>query len=201
MANPGPLSLTPEIDDLRRQFEQISAEADALVEPLSDTQFAWRPEPGTWSVAECLEHMNATARVYLPVLDDGIADAIRNGAYGEGPFRYNWVGRILTRVIEPPPRLRLTASPPTQPGPERPKRETLAGFRAYQVQYVDRLRQANGVDLARARARSPVAAWLGIPLGWVMIPLGSAFAAMAAHERRHLRQARRITETRGFPAA
>ena len=192
MANQGPLALAREIDEFRRQFEQISAEADALVTPLTDDQFAWKPGPNLWSIAECLEHMNATARSYLPAIDEGIADAIKNGAYAEGPFHYSLIGRLFSHLMEPPARLRMRAANDNQPGPQRPKRETLAGFRAYQVQYVDRLRQANGIDLSRSCVRSPLASW-------IRIPLGSAFASMAAHERRHLWQARRITEKEGFP--
>jgi hypothetical protein len=192
MANQGPLALAREIDEFRQQFEQISADADALVTPLAQEQFVWKPGPGRWSIAECLEHMNATARAYLPNIDEGIADAIRHGAYAEGPFQYNVIGRIFSRLMEPPARLRLRAALDKQPGPERPKRETLAGFRAYQVQYIDRLRQANGIDLSRSCVRSPLARW-------IRIPLGSAFASMAAHERRHLWQARKITERPDFP--
>jgi hypothetical protein len=193
MANQGPLALAREIDEFRQQFEQISANAETLVAPLADDQFAWKPTPKSWSIAECLEHMNATARAYLPAIDEGIADAIRHGAYAEGPFHYNLIGRLFSHLMEPPARLRLRTSPDKQPGPQRPKRETLAGFRAYQVQYVDRLRQANGIDLARSCVRSP-------SFSWIRIPLGSAFASMAAHERRHLWQARRITQMAGFPA-
>ncbi len=193
MTNQGPLALTREIDEFRRQFEQISADADALVAPLVDDQFTWKPGPTKWSVAECLEHLNATARSYLPAIDEGIADAIRHGAYAEGPFHYNVIGRLFSHLMEPPARFRMSTSTDKQPGPHRPKRETLAGFRAYQVQYVDRLRQANGIDLSRSCVRSPLASW-------IRIPLGSAFAAMAAHERRHLWQARRITQMDGFPS-
>ncbi len=192
MSNQGPLALTREIDEFRRQFEQISADADALVTPLGEGQFTWRPAPNRWSIAECLEHMNATARAYLPAIDEGIADAIKHGAYAEGPFYYSVVGRLFSHLMEPPARFRMRAAIDKQPGPQRPKRETLAGFRAYQVQYVDRLRQANGIDLARSCVRSPLASW-------IRIPLGSAFASMAAHERRHLWQARKITELDGFP--
>ena len=48
-----PLGLTPEIDDFRRQFEQLSAEADALVAPLTDAQFTGgrRRRPGPWRSA------------------------------------------------------------------------------------------------------------------------------------------------------
>jgi DinB superfamily len=192
MANQGPLALSDEIDEFRRQFEQISADAEALVTPLDEEQFIWKPDPNNWSIAECLEHMNATARSYLPAIDEGIADAIKHGAYAEGPFHYSLIGRVFSHLMEPPARLRLRAAPDKQPGPQRPKRETLAGFRAYQVQYIDRLRQANGIDLARSCVRSPL-------VSWIRIPLGSAFASMAAHERRHLWQARKIARMNEFP--
>jgi len=192
MATLGRLTLTPEIDDFRKQFEHLSADVDALTSPLTDEQFTWRPTPSAWSIAECLEHLNATARFYLPVLDESIADAIKRGHYGEGPFKYNAIGRLFVRLNEPPVRLRVKAPQRVHPGPERPRREIIAAFRAYQVQYIDRLRQANGLDLARARVRSPVGKW-------IPIPLGSGFGLMAAHERRHLWQARRVTEAPGFP--
>ena len=192
MVSLGPLALSPEIEAFRRQFEEISAETDTLVAPLSEAQFGWQPSPGVWSIAECLEHLNASARFYLPALDEGIANAIRQGVYAEGPFAYNWVGRFFAHVIEPPPRVRLKSMLHTQPGPLRPKRETLAGFRAYQVQYIDRLRQANGIDLAHARVRSPI-------FSWIRIPLGSAFAAVTAHERRHIWQLRKTIGMAGFP--
>jgi DinB superfamily len=190
MATAGRPTLAPEIDQLRNQFEQLSAEADALTTPLSDEQFMWRPGVDSWSIAECLDHLNATARVYLPALDEGIADAIRRGVYGEGPFKYNWFGRLSVRFIDAP--LRLKAPEDVLPGTGRTRREILNAFRAYQVQYIDRLRQANGVDLARARVRMPVSSWL-------RIPLGSGFELMIVHSRRHLAQARRVTDAENFP--
>jgi hypothetical protein len=191
--SPGPPALAPEIDDLRRQFELISADADTLVTPLSDDQFRWRPTPAVWSIAHCLDHLNATARTYLPSLDEGISDAIRRGLYGTGPYRYDWMGRLFTWLNEPPPRVKVKAPAVFQPPPNRTRHEVMAAFRAYQVQFVDRLRQANGVDLARARVKSPVSAWL-------RISLGSGLHVMAAHERRHIWQARRLMDMPGFPA-
>lgn len=192
MVATSPLALAPEIDAFRREFERLSADADALVAPLSDQQFHWQPRPDSWAVAQCIDHLNATARLYLPVLDEGIADAIRRGLYSAGPFSYNWVGRILERAVEPKTRFRAKAPKPFQPAPGRPRHEVMAAFRAYQVQYIDRLRQANGLDLARARVASPLARW-------IRMPLGSGFAMMVAHEQRHLAQARRVLNAVGFP--
>ena len=192
MATPGHLTLTPEIDAFRVEFERLSSDADVLVGPLNDEQFNWQPAPGSWSVAECIEHLNATARHYLTSLDEGIADAIRRGLYGAGPFAYNWIGRIVVGTMEPPARFKIKAPKTFHPGPQRSRHEIMAAFRAYQVQYIDRLRQANGLDLARARVSSPAVKWL-------RMSLGSGFALMAAHERRHIYQARGVRSDPGFP--
>jgi hypothetical protein len=194
MATPGRPTLAPEIDDFRNRFEHLSADVDALTAQLTDAQFTWRPAPAQWSIAECLDHLNATARVYLPSLDEGIADAIRRGVYGEGPFKYNWVGRLSVRFGDTPALMRLKAAHDVQPGAGRTRREILAAFHAYQVQYTDRLRQANGIDLARARVRVPSSSW-------IRIPLGSGFALLLAHSRRHLSQAARVTESDDFPGS
>ena len=188
----GPLVLAPEIDSFRRQFEAIATEAEALVEPLRDDQFGWRPAAEVWSIAECLDHLNTTARVYLPAMDKAIADAIRQGLYGEGPFKYSWMGRVFVHLSEPPARIRIPTPRTYLPEAGRSRHVVMAALRAYQVQYIDRLRQANGLDLARARVASPVSRWL-------RFSLGSAFALMAAHERRHLWQAHEITQLPGFP--
>jgi len=119
-------------------------------------------------------------------------NAIRQGMYAEGPFKYWWIARMFVRSLEPPPRFRAKSPNGFHPPAGRTRREIMAAFRAYQVQYIDRLRQANGLDLARARARSPVATWL-------QMPLGTGFAAMTAHERRHLWQARQVMQAPGFP--
>jgi hypothetical protein len=182
------------MDGYRQEFERLAGEASALVEPLSDGQLNWPPAPGAWSIAECIDHLNATARTYLPRLDEGIAEAIRRGLYGEGPFAHDPVGRFFIWTMEPPARIKVKAPASFQPAARRARSEIMAAFRAYQVQFVDRLRQASGLDLRRARVQSPVRAW-------IRISLYSAFALMAAHERRHLWQARRVMASPGFPGS
>jgi hypothetical protein len=188
----GPLALAPEIEELRRQFEQVSEDADAITGQLRDEQFNWRPAVDAWSIAECLDHLNATARNYLPALDEAIAEAIRRGVYGVGPFRYALAGRIIVRLCEPPPPFHVRSPKLFLPAPNRARNEVMAALRAYQVQFVDRLRQANGLDLGRVRVRAPMNKWL-------LFSLGSGFAFMAAHERRHLWQTKQIIAMKGFP--
>jgi hypothetical protein len=195
MATSSPLPLTPELEAFQGEFDAIAADADALLAPLSDPQFFWSPSAEVWSIAECLEHLNVTARNYLPMLDTAIATAKQWGVYGSGPFHYGWLGRFVVRQMEPPPRRRMKAPATFHPGQrhtQRKRTEIEAGFRGYQVQFVDRLRQANGVDLLKAKVQFPSSKW-------IHFPLGVGFSLMAAHERRHLWQARQLTQNPQFP--
>jgi hypothetical protein len=177
----------PAIDEILRQFEQVAAEAEAIVEPLREDQFAWRPAPDAWSIGECFDHLNAAAKMYLPELDAGIADGIRRQAFGAGPFRYSLKDRLLVRLSEPPSIVRVRSPHSFLPATGRSRDEVLAARRHLHAQFVERVRLARGLDLARVHVRSPVSTWL-------RFSLGTAFALIAAHERRHLWQARTILE-------
>ena len=192
VAAAGPLALAPEVENFKQQFERLADQADTLVSPLTEEQFTWRPAAGSWSIAECIDHLNVTARLYLPQLDEGIAEGIRRGLYGEGPFTHDLIGRFFVRTMEPPARISLKAPASFRPAVQRSRSEIMAAFRAYQVQFVDRLRQASGLDLRRAKVHSPASSW-------IKMSLNSGFALMAAHERRHLWQAQRVMAAAGFP--
>lgn len=68
----------------------------------------------------------------------------------------------------------------------------LPRFLALRSRLARRLGDAKGLDAGRVKVRSPF-----IPL--LRVDLVSAFRVVAAHERRHLWQARRVKEEPGFP--
>jgi hypothetical protein len=58
-------------------------------------------------------------------------------------------------------------------------------FNEWQDRIGERIRSMDGVDLRRARIRSPAARW-------ITYSVGASLAMTLAHERRHLWQARRV---------
>jgi hypothetical protein len=70
----------------------------------------------------------------------------------------------------------------------------MTAFSGWQDSLADRIRAADGLDLRRARQRSPI-----LPvLKW---SLGTMFALVLAHERRHIWQARQVRNSKAFPVA
>jgi hypothetical protein len=80
------------------------------------------------------------------------------------------------------------------PPPDQPLARVAADLMAFQEQYIACLQAANGLDLQRAKVRSP-----GTSL--IKLSLGQGFALMTAHERRHLWQARQVKNNARFPQA
>lgn len=184
--------LTPELRGYREQFEAVKRDASDLTAGLSDAQFNWRPHPGAWSVAECLAHLNVTGQYFLPRIDRYLKEARAKGLVAEGPFRYGLLGKLLIRNSEPPAKLKFKAPKVLAPMPEHLISVILPAFMTLQDQFVERLHAARGVDLRRVKVSSPISRFL-------RINLGQAFPFLAAHERRHLWQARRVREDAAFP--
>lgn len=183
----------PELREVQEQFAAIRDAAHALLDGLTPAQLAWRPRPDRWSILECVEHLRVTgSELYHPKMAEAIRDARANGRMGTGPFRHGLIGRWFARSMEPPPRLRIKTSPALLPPADLDADATLTGFFGLQDRWIELAAEADGLDLAGIRLRSPVAPVL-------RFSLGDCFAINAAHERRHLWQAARVREDPAFP--
>lgn len=189
-----PTTLVPELEEYRSQFEEIKDDALQLLRGLSEPQLCWRPAPRSWSVAECVQHLNLTAECYLPMIDDAIERGRRRGWFGEGPFRHGFLGNWFVRFLEPPPKMRAWAPRKFRPVEGAVPGELFPRFFRNQDELIARVEKANGLDLSRIRLSSPATRFF-------RLSLGQAFAVTTGHERRHLWQARRIRADSRYPAA
>ena len=178
---------------LHAEFEAAKADVRDLLAGVCDSSFNWRRAPDTWSMAECIDHLNVVGRKYLRALDRAIEEGRSKGLLGAGPFRYGLLEGWAVRTMDAPPMFRVKAPRAFVPAAERRLEEALAAFLALQDEFQKCLARADGLDLGKVKARSPVTRHL-------KFSLGKAFAAMAAHQRRHLWQARQVRVAAGFPA-
>lgn len=185
----------------RDELREAGEEARELAGGLTPEQLRWRPEEDRWSVAGCLDHLVRTGDVYLEAFDEVIGRARREGRLAEGSYRPSLVGRWLVRVLEPPPGMKIPAPMRIRPRPGSAEEgrpgdmsadDPLEAFLALRPRFEERLAAADGLDLGAIRMSSPFFSFL-------RFDLGSAFRIVAAHERRHLWQAREVTGAEGFP--
>lgn len=183
----------PEIAALLGQAEAARAEARSLCQGLSEAQLQWRPAPGSWSIAECLDHLARAGAWFVKQAGHGLDDARARGLRAAGPYRLRPFDRFAAGLLEPPVRrLRARAPRGSEPAALLDPRAALAAFEQLQDRLVARVRECDGWDLRGARARSP---WHPA----LKLSLGGLLQVMLAHERRHLWQARRVRQAASFP--
>ncbi len=71
------MALAPELERIRKEVEATNAKAVVLCRGLEGEQLAWREQPGRWSIAEILLHLEITTHVCLPNVDQAIDEARR----------------------------------------------------------------------------------------------------------------------------
>lgn len=96
------MDLALDIKDLHDQLDAAECDARALVEGLSEERGRWRSENGSWSIAECLDHLANANRVYLDAMKGPAVRARETGKFRREPAAPGFVGRWFVRTMEPP---------------------------------------------------------------------------------------------------
>ena len=123
--------------------------------------------------------MNLTSGAYLPLIDAALEEVRERRLYGDGPFRRDFLGWLLGRMMEPPVRFRVKTAAPFVPQSAPAPAQALAEFGRLQDELVAVVRQARGFAIDRVEIDSPFDRR-------VRYNLWSGLRALAAHQRRHL---------------
>jgi hypothetical protein len=175
------------LDEIRAEIAAADAEAKRLCEGLSEEQLSWRPQPGKWSIAENLAHLNLTTQTYVPGIQRSLQTARERGITGTGAFDLGFMGKLFVNYLEPPFKVKTKAPKAIQPILQGPAKDALPQFLRGQEAFAKLVDAAQGVDCERVVFVSPFASIL-------RMKLIAAFATVPAHDRRHLWTIERIRE-------
>lgn len=172
-------ALSPQLQAVVEELEEARSRARRLAEGLDPAIWGMRPGPERWSIAEQIIHLNLTSKAYVPVIEEALRRGREQGRTGPGPFRRDFIGWLLGRMIEPPVRVKTKTTAPFVPAAVEPAEAVMRGFDRCQDELVGLLRQAEGLALSRIQITSPFDSR-------VRYNLYSGFRLLAAHQRHHL---------------
>jgi len=175
------------LDDIRSEVAAINADARRLCAGLAEEQLGWRPQPGKWSIAESLAHLNVTTQTYLPAIQRSLDQARAKGMTGSGSFDLGITGKWFVSYLEPPFKMKTKAPKMIQPLLQGSATEALPQFLRCNEVFLKHVDAAEGVDLGSAVFISPFASIL-------RMKLIAAFATVTSHDRRHLWISAKIRE-------
>jgi hypothetical protein len=175
------------LDELEAQFTAFETRAQALVASAGSQLCNTPPTAGSWSATECLHHLNISADAYFPIWQQIVANARPRKTVINAPYRTDFWGRLLSWILEPPPRIRSKTPIPLEPASCGTVESVLSGFLERQQRIVATLHRCRGRAIDQVRMASPVDPRIRYSI-W------SSFLIVSAHQRRHLWQAEQAVQ-------
>jgi hypothetical protein len=179
--------LPPDLHSLQDALDAAEQDARALVNGLTAAHGVWRADAGSWSVAECLDHLASSNIVYLAPMRLAADRALNHGRHRRRAAQPGLIGGLFVRYLEPPVRagFRITAPHTIRPRASPRLDDAFSRFIASQGDVRAFLSTYADIDLASVRFLNPF-------IRGVRFSLATGLHVIAAHERRHLWQAWRV---------
>jgi hypothetical protein len=178
-----------DIDALARAFATNEQDARAVAVGLDEARGSWRADAGSWSVAECLDHLAVGNRVYMDAMQPPAQQALAAGRRRRRPALPGLIGGWFVQSLEPPvkPLFKMRAPGKIRPRTSPSLRDALAMFLSSQRDVDAFLQTYAEIDLAGVSFPNPF-------IRGVRFSLATGLHVLAAHERRHLWQAWRVRQ-------
>src|SRR5690606_456551 len=129
------------LNDLVANVEQMLQQLDELSR-FTDAELNTQPEPGKWSIAQVLEHLNSYNRYYLPEISIALQKGKQNRVKFNLLFKPGWFGKYFTNMMQPKEgkvKNKMKAPKDHRPAERLNSKKVLAEFAAGQQQLLDYL--------------------------------------------------------------
>lgn len=173
------------IDDLVARTQDVLNRTLPMQE-LSDAAFNTRTAPDSWSILECMEHLNRYGDYYLPEIRRQME---RSTCPAAAEFKSSWLGNYFAGVMLPRERPNKMNSPSKMnPRGSTLDRKVVQTFIRQQKELLSLLTIARTKNLTSVKT--------GISLTqWIRIRLGDTFRVVVYHNVRHVVQMERVLNT------
>jgi hypothetical protein len=191
----------PQLAHILTELAAARARLQRLAADTPDAHWNERVTPTSWSVAECVAHLNITSRAYVPKLRTAISEARAIGGGAPKHYRRSFFGVVISATTGPMTTIgrirlgRIKTPPSFVPTGDLPKPVVVAEFEQFQDLLEAFTREADGLPVHRAMMRSTFDER-------VTYDCYSALLILPRHQHRHLDQAERVNRARAsFSAA
>ena len=177
---------------LSADFVDLSERYAALCNSCSQEQLTWRPPEGSWNIAECVHHVALSVSHYLVPMRQAVAKGGPPAPSEDYLFvPGGWFSTAFLRRIGPQVTTKFKAPRKIRPLAVQPEKVD-AELHDRHAEGVSLLTESVHLDFNRIRFTNPF-----FPV--LHFTIAAGFLILAAHGRRHLLQAQRVTEMQGFP--
>lgn len=170
------------IQSLIEQSNQIINQVEKIKS--NDLQLlTWRGNQDSWSILECLEHLNLYGDFYLPQIETSIKNT---ASKNELEFRSGFLGNYFAKSMLPKEKLnKMKTFKDKNPLNANLDRSVIDKFIHQQIKLIDLLGRARNVSLNKVKVTTSLA-------NFIKLKLGDIFQFIVNHTLRHLKQIEKI---------
>lgn len=177
------MNTTTLLSNLLTLTYQIKKEVEEL-QMLTDLALQMRPRAASWSIIECIEHLNRYGYFYLPEIT--IKMSTSNQYSPSSTFKSSYVGNYLAKRMLPKAKSnKMKATKTMNPSNTQLDREVLTIFIQQQNSLIALLEQAHTVNLNRIKTSISMHKW-------IKLRLGDTLKLVVFHNLRHMVQIQNI---------
>lgn len=175
------IRLEKNIDGARQMFSMYNP-----------AQLNWKPDPKSWSIAQCFDHIIVSDQQYFKNIKKAIEQTVTSQWVEKKPYRAGCIGRIFIYAQKPGGVFKFKTPPHFKPSERTEGKKILEDFVRHEQELLILIKKCDGWDLNKAKLSSPVNSFF-------KFSLGECFAILMTHQERHLLQAQRLGQQTGFP--
>ncbi|WP_106792199.1 DinB family protein [Aquimarina sp. Aq78] len=150
---------------------------------LSIEKLNWKNTPESWSILECLEHLNLYGDYYLPEIEDRMLRSKRKNA---SVFKSGLLGNYFAKMMLPREKLNtMKTFKDKNPINNDLDEKCIDRFIAQQHKTLELLDIARNKDLSKIKTSISISKW-------IKLKLGDTFRVLIYHNQRHIVQCNRI---------
>lgn len=136
----------------------------------------------SWSILECVEHLNLYGYFYLPEITKRMKEA---HSAADPIFKSGCLGNYFANLMWPKTKLnKMKTFKVMDPINSKLDKKTLEVFVHQQHQLLDLLEQSSVLSLNKVKTNISISKW-------IKLKLGDTFRIVIYHQERHLKQAER----------
>ncbi|MEP7211604.1 MAG: DinB family protein [Acidobacteriota bacterium] len=182
--------MSHDVGGIISKLQKIDAEVRESFGSLSPEQINWRPSPDSWSIGQCLDHLIKSNEGFYGEFDKLAAGTRKNSFWETWSPLSKFAGSFLVKSLKADDKKVKTI--PTMTPPSEIDAGIVDNFIRHNDELAGKVRSVANVDWQKTVVTSPF-------FGLMTYQLDTGLAAIIEHEKRHLRQAKRVLETDGFP--
>lgn len=171
------------IKDLKQRTENMIVKVEAFKElPLEKLNLKANKE--SWSVLECIEHLNMYSAYYNPEINQSIANSSTKPSE---MYKGGIIGNYFTNSMLPKEKLnKMKTFADKDPNGSKLDLDVLAQFIVEQKEFLNLLEQSKMVNISKTRTAISISKL-------IRLKLGDTFRFNVAHNERHILQAEKAT--------